>query len=173
MKKPRRIFRSRRRESDVVVVSEANGTNIILGDPDLSDLQGYSKEIRSRWWKAYKEEGVLNPIVVAIHKRSKLAHERGLTKGSEFTFLAIDTHDAVSEGWLHPDGADDPNHPPHMGILLATGESVQYHLDANVSQAGVIDEAHFDPAYRQDLVRRYPQVQWMSKYFDAPWTWPY
>ena len=92
MKKPRRLFRSRRREADVVLVSEANGKNIILGDPDLSDLQGYSKEIHSRWLKAYKEGGVLNPIVVAVYKRSKLARERGLTEGSEFTFLAIDTH---------------------------------------------------------------------------------
>jgi len=92
MKKPRRLFRSRRNEADIVVVTEANGRNIILGDPDLSDLQGYSKEIRSRWWKAYREEGVSNPIVVAVHKRSTIACERGLTEGSEFTFLAIDTH---------------------------------------------------------------------------------
>jgi hypothetical protein len=43
MKKPRRLFRNRRQEADVVIVAEDHGRNVILGDPDL-DLQGYSKE---------------------------------------------------------------------------------------------------------------------------------
>ena len=139
MKKPRRLFRSRRREADVVLVSEANGKNIILGGPDLSDLQGYSKEIRSRWWKAYREEGVPNPIVVAVHKRSRIARGRGLTEGSEFTFLAIDTHDAAREGWLHPDLADLPNRPPGMGIILASGETIESHVISDLTESGVID----------------------------------
>ena len=167
MKKPRRLFRSRRNEADVVLVSEANGRNIILGDPDLSDLQGYSKEIRSRWWKAYREEGVPNPIVVAVHKRSRLARERGLTEGSEFTFLAIDTHDAVSEGWLHPDLADTPNRPPSMGIILASGESIEAHVVSDMTESGVLDLAYFDPQFRQELLK-HPVLK---PYIDEPWTW--
>ena len=44
MRNPRRLFRSRRNEADIVVVTEANGRNMILGEPDLPNLQGYSEE---------------------------------------------------------------------------------------------------------------------------------
>ena len=168
MKKPRRLFRSRQRAADVVVFAESSGKNIILGDPVLSDLQGYSKEIRSRWWKAYREEGVLNPIVVAVHKRSRIARERGLTEASDFTFLAIDTHDAAREGWLHPDLADKPNRPPNMGIILATGETIEIHVISDLTESGVIDLGHFDARFRQELLK-HPVLK---PYIDEPWTWP-
>lgn len=113
MRKPRRLFRSRRNEADIVVVTEANGRNMILGDPDLPNLQGYSKETVTVV-ESLREEGVPNPIMVAVHKRSRIACERGLTEGSEFGFLALDTLDALSEGWLHLDLADTPNRPPSI-----------------------------------------------------------
>jgi hypothetical protein len=167
MKTPRRLFRSRRQEADVVFVTETNETNVILGDPDLSDLQGYLKEIRSRWWKAYREEGIKNPIVVAVHKRSRLALERGLTEGSDFTFLALDTHDAAREGWLHPDLADVANRPPGMGIILASGETIVRHVMSDMTDSGVIDKGHFDAQFRQKWLKDSE----LKPYFDEPWTW--
>jgi hypothetical protein len=157
MKKPRRLL-----------VAENQGKNIILTDPDLSDLQGYSKEIRSRWWKAYKEEGIKNPIVVAVHKRSKLARDRGLTEGPDFTFLALDTNVAAEEGWLREDLAEKPNRPPRMTILLATGEQVETHLVSYMTESGVIDWAHFDPRIRQELLLNHSALK---RYLDEPWTW--
>jgi hypothetical protein len=168
MKKPRRLFRKRQQEADVLLVAEGQGRNIILGDPDLADLQGYSRAIRSRWWKAYREEGIKNPIVVAVHKRSRLGRERGLTEGPDFSFLAVDTHDAAKKGWLHADLAEKPNRPPFMKILLATGEHVETHIVSNMTESGVIDWSYFDPQMRQELLLKQPALR---RYLNEPWTW--
>jgi hypothetical protein len=168
MKKPRRLFRNRQREADVLIVAEDQERNIILGDPDLADLQGYSKAIRSRWWKAYKEEGIRNPIVVAVPKRSKLARDRGLTEGPDFTFLAVGTHDAASDGWLNPRLADSQNRPPSMRIILATGEKLEVHLLTNLTESGVLDMVFFDAEFRAGLLADHPTLQ---PYLEAPWTW--
>lgn len=168
MKKPRRQFRRRRQESDVLVVAEDHGTNFILGDPDLADLQGYLKAVRSCWWDAYRKGGIKNPIVVAVHKRSKLARERGLTDGPDFTFLAVDTHEAAREGWLHADLAGEPNRPPGMAIVLATGDHIDTHFMTNATETGVLDWGHFDPQMRQELLSNHPGLK---RYLDEPWTW--
>jgi hypothetical protein len=167
MKLPRRLFPNRLQNPDVVIVSESHGANIILGDPDLTDLQGYSKDIRSRWWIAYREEGIKNPIVVAVHKRSRLARERCLTGGADFTFLALDTHDAVKEGWLHSNLADIPNRPPGMGIILASGETIEAHVIADMTESSVLDLGYFDPRVRQDLLKHAV----LRTYLDEPWMW--
>jgi hypothetical protein len=97
----------------------------------------------------------------------RLARERGLTEGSDFTFVAPDTHDAVREGWLHPDLADKPNRPPSMGIILASGETTEIHVTSDMTESGVIDMAHFDARFRQQL----PKHAVLKPYLDAPWTW--
>jgi hypothetical protein len=168
MRKPRRLFRNRRREWDVVVVAQDQERPMILGDPDLSDLQGYSKAIRCCWWKAYGEEGIKNPIVVAVHKRSKLARDRELTEGSDFTFFAVDTQDAANYGWLVSRLADSQNRPPSMRIILATGEEAQLHQISDLTETGVIDMAHFDPQFRQELLLKFPELR---PYLVEPWTW--
>jgi hypothetical protein len=151
-----------------VIVAEDQERNIILGDPDISDLQGYSKEIRSRWWKAYAEEGIKNPIVIAVHKRSRIARDRGLTEASDFTFLAVDTSDAGNQSGLVLRLADSQNRPPSMRIILATGEETQVHQITDLTETGVIDMAHFDPKFRQKLLHDHPVVE---PYVNAPWKW--
>lgn len=171
-KRPKRMFR-RREDCDVLIVPEDRGTNFILGDPDLEDLRGYHRSIRSRWWAAYHAEGVPNPIVVAAHKRSRLARERGLIGGAEFHFLALDTHEAVREGWLDASLADKPNRPPCMGILLATGNEVQAHFTTDMTESGVIDLCHFDGDRRAEILDRSPPDvrPTLVRYFEEPWTW--
>lgn len=171
-KRPKRMFR-RRADHDVLIAPEGRGTNIILGDPDLEDLRGYNRPIRSRWWAAYHDEGIPNPIVVAAHRRSRLARERGLTDGAEFQFLALDMHQAVREGWLDAGLAVKPNRPPCMGILLATGHEVQAHVTSDMTETGVIDLCHFDADRRAEILDRSPPDarSTLVRYFDEPWTW--
>ncbi len=166
MKKPRRLFRNRHQDWDVVVVAEDQDKPIILSDPDLSDLQGCSKEIRSRWWKAYIEEGIKNPIVVAVHKRSRLARERGVEQAADFDFLAVDTQDAPNFGWLASKLADSRNRPPSMRIILATGEETQVHQITDLTETGVLDMAHFDAGFRAKLLHDHPILE---PYINAPW----
>jgi hypothetical protein len=171
MKAPRRIFRKRKTECDVLITPEDHGRNIILGDPDLADLQGYGRPIRRRWWRAYRAEQIENPIVVAVHKRSRLARERGLTEGEDFTFLAVSTADADREGW--PVDPMKANRPPTMIVLLATGDEVQGHVSCDMTPAGVIDAAHFDEAMREDLLQRIPEADRpaVMAYIERPWLY--
>ena len=96
MQAPKRLLRKKRQDHDVIIAS-GRGKNIILGDPDLSDLQGYLGEIRNCWWRAYRE-GIENPVVVAAHRGSRLAMERGLAGAADFTFLAISSQEAHRAG---------------------------------------------------------------------------
>lgn len=145
-------------------------TSINPATHDVSDLQGYHREIRGRWWLAYRE-GIENPIVVAVHKRSRLARERGLTDGEDFAFLALSLDDAARLGWpVEPTRA---NRPPHMLFLLATGDEVQAHLTSDLTDSGVIDAAHFDVQMRAVLRRQVGPGIWegLEPFVLQPWRY--
>ena len=160
--------RQQQQDADVILVAESEGKNLIFGDPDLADLQGYSREMRSTWWTAY-HQGMPNPHVVAIHKRSQLARDRGLTDGPDFTFIAVEEADAVRDGWLSQP-FDQPNRPPTMGVFLASGDTVQVHLITDMTITGIIDKAHFDPVFRAKMMSDHPELI-ECPYFDQPWEY--
>lgn len=166
---PKRMFKRPEREHDVIIAAEDAGRNIILGDPDVSDLQGYNRQIRSRWWRAYREEGVENPIVVAIHKRSRLARDRGLTEGDDFTFLAVSMREAEREGW--PVDVAWFNRPPLMHLLLASGEEIEGIVVQDMTPTGLIDAAHFDESERSRILSLLPATERLalSAAIQQPW----
>jgi hypothetical protein len=167
MKAPKRLFRQKQHDHDVII-TPSRGKNFILGDPDLADLQGYIGEIRNCWWRAYRE-GIENPVVVAAHKKSRLAVERGLAGKGDFTFLAISTKDAHRSGW--PVDPTEANRPPTMGILIATGNRVEGHLVSDMTPNGLIDHAHFDEEARSRSLRDLSEADRseLSSLFDQPW----
>jgi hypothetical protein len=167
MKAPKRLFQKKQHDHDVIITS-GREKNIILSDPDLADLQGYIGEIRNCWWRAYRE-GIENPVVVAAHKRSQLAVERGQAGAEDFIFFAISSREAHESGW--PVDFTEVNQPPTMGILLATGDRVECHVTSDMTPTGLIDLAHFNEEARSRILRDLPEADRseLSSLFDQPW----
>ena len=66
------------------------------------------------------------------------------------------------------DLADTPNRPPSMGLILASGESIEVYMVSDLTESGLLDLAYFDPQFRQELHRKHPVLK---PYLDEPWTW--
>lgn len=158
------------------IVAEDQGKPRIAGDPDLTHLQGYGREIRRTWWDAYLQ-GVPNPYVMVIHKNSLVARQKGLASGViEFWFTAISGEQAVAEGYLMPEMIEKPNTPPSQLLIFATGDRVEVTVHADLTEAGLLGAAHFSPDIRQMMTdecrRMEPELlDHLNERIAKPWEY--